>query len=505
MPDVSQRSLTISILRALPVVAALLLASAHSAVAEPFRIENWKVTGRPLDAHAVESDGGTWLAVISVDGMPPNEKRYVTLGRLDGPAPRQVEIPLSVVAVDFEELDASPGPEILTIERERLRVLGVDGSVRSTIPLEPSLPLPPRTRQLSRLDVLGDWDGRGRIEVLLPDLDGLRLVPLAEPQAAHGLSVAVTHVSKGIGGGPPQRSFWISELSWPRVTLGDVDGDGRQELWASDRFGVAWFQRGSNGLEAEPSDRKRFPPFSFDEELRHTANLLRAMATDFDSDGRSDLLVVRTAGTVSASRTHAALHRNRGGAVDPNAPPEAELTVKGGFGLIEPVDLDGDGSAELLQLEVGFGVMQMIRIFTGGRADVRLRLHSVTPEGEGLKLHETWSETITVPFDTEKSRVGTLLPKTDGDWNGDGLLDLVYGDGDQLAIRLAERGPEGVSFSQVYEADVKPSEGGLARDLDGDGFSELVLFDPLDRKGRVRILRNGRTLPGSPPQIGPRD
>lgn len=490
---------------ALSIALILGWAGAPTASAEPFRVETWSVPGRPLDAQTVVADGVTWLVVISVDGMAPAERRYLSIGQLGGAGPARIEIDSAVVAIDLAELDPAKGPEILTIERDRLRVVGMDGSERLEVPLEPSLPLPPRTRQLARLEVLGDWDGLGRLEALLPDLDGLRVVPLAEPAAAHGLSMAISHDAGGFGGGIPQRGFWVSELAWPRVILGDLDGDGAQELWASDRFGISWFRRGENGLDAMPASTKRFPPFSFEDELRHQANLLRADAPDFDGDGRSDLIIVRTAGTVTASRTHAALHRNRGGVLDPQSPPDAELRVEGGFGLIQPVDFDGDGAAELFQLEVGFGVLQMIRIFTRGHAEVRLRLHSVGSEGEGLALTETWSETITVPFDTATSRVGTLLPRADGDWNGDGAHDLIYGEGGKLSIRLAERGPNGVRFSAAHSSEIAPSEGGLSADLDGDGFSELVLWNPLDRTGEVRILRNQRKLPGSPPRIESRD
>ncbi len=156
-------------------------------------------------------------------------------------------------------------------------------------------------------------------------------------------------------------------------------------------------------------------------------------------------------------------------------------------------------------MEVAFGLIQMIRVYTRGRADVRLRLHTVRTEGEGLRLKETWSETISVPFDTTTVRVGTLLPRADGDWNGDGVVDLIYGDGRKLAIRLAERGPDGPRFGDVEAVEIRPSEGGLAADLDQDGFDDLVLWDPLDRKGRVRILRNRGVLPGSRSRIDARD
>ena len=270
--------------RLLLLILAIALGGAFSvpaSAAEPFALETWKVPGRPLSAHAIASSDGTWLAVISVQGAPPAERRYVTLGRLDHHEPVQVELSPAVVAIDLGELDPGRGPEILTIESERLRVLGIDGAVRLTVPVSPPLPLPPRTRQVARLEVLGDWDGQGRLEALLPDLAGLRVLPLAAPEAAHGLRTGLAHVSEGgFGGGLSQSAFWVSRLAWPRIALADQDGDGRDELWASDRFGLSVFARGPEGLDEEPIVRRAFPPFTFEEERRFQANPLRAEAAD---------------------------------------------------------------------------------------------------------------------------------------------------------------------------------------------------------------------------------
>jgi len=470
----------------------------------PFEVETWDIAGRVIDAQVTRADGQSWIVAVSVEGMPPDETRRLTIGRL-GEAPRILVLSARTLAFDIGDITPSPGPEILAITADALRVVTPDGRVLRTVALAPPLPFPPRTRQISRTPVLRDWDGLGRTEALLPDARGFRVVPLADPAAAHVLELDVLHEAEGAGIGALEPGPWRAQLTWPTAALADDDGDGIPEFHASDRFGLRVFRRGPGGLAARPEVRRRFPPFSFEEELRHVTNFLWARSPDLDGDGLADLVVHRTVGTLSGARAHAALYRNRGDGADPTAEPDAVLVTEGGFGDLRVEDLDADGSQELFETSVKFGLFQMIRIMTRGRADVGLALYEVSAAGDGLATHETWSATISVPFDTGKGRVGTLLPRTGGDWNGDGIRDLVYGEGDRLAVRLGERADDGLRFSDAIAIDVRPAEGGRTADLDGDGLDELMLWNPIAPGAGLRILRNRGQLPGSRPRLEPVD
>ena len=486
----------------------LVLAHAFASAAawgDAFTAERWEVPGRVLGAYAAPAGDANWLAVISVSGIAPNERRFVTLGEVGGAPPQRVAVSASFAAVDFADLDPAPGPELVLLERRSIRIVSADGTERLEVPLSPTLPLPWRTRGLSRVGLVGDWDGLGRQEALVPDLDGLRVVPLVPAGEAHGLRGQVLHESFGIEGNALDLAHWSARLTWPTVALADDDGDGILELHAADRFRLATYPRSARGLAAKPNDLRYFPPFSVEEELRANTNFLRAESVDLDGDGLSDLIVHRTVGTLSGARAHAALHRNRGGGADPTEKPDAELELTGGFGFASAVDLDADGSLELVQISVEFGVVQMIRIMTRGRADVDLAVHEVQRDGDRLQLVESWTATISVPFDTEKGRVGTLLPITSGDWNGDGRLDMVHGDGGGLALRLGREGSGGAAFGDKIPVPEAPAEGGMVADLTGDGLDELVLWNPISPDGEVRILVNRGQLPGTRAGFKPRD
>ena len=107
------------------------------------------------------------------------------------------------------------------------------------------------------------------------------------------------------------------------------------------------------------------------------------------------------------------------------------------------------------------------------------------------------------PFDFEDSRVLGVMPYTQADWNGDGLLDLCWGDGSgKLRFRLGERRDAGPGYGGVVAAVELPVSGDLvSADLDGDGLADFVAHDPLDLEGRVRIGLNRGALPGTRPGL----
>jgi hypothetical protein len=132
---------------ALPVLAVVLLAVPAVAQAPlPFELATWRAPGRVVDGFVARGeDGRETVFVISLDGAPPEDRRYVTaLPRDLAAAARPVEMPRTAVAVDAAELGLAPGPELVSLSAHELRVWSLDGEVLARHALEPALPLPPR-------------------------------------------------------------------------------------------------------------------------------------------------------------------------------------------------------------------------------------------------------------------------------------------------------------------------------------------------------------------------
>jgi hypothetical protein len=283
--------------------------------------------------------------------------------------------------------------------------------------------------------------------------------------------------------------------------LADDDGDGRHDLFAANRYELRVFRAVDGGLSPVPSRVRRFPAFSAEEERRRGASTLLTYVRDVDGDGRADLVVHRMVGELTRSRGTTSIHLNPGGGADPLGEPTARLEQAGGNSALRVADIDGDGRHEILEAYLGFGVVQAIRMLTVRRAELRLRVWAL-PEGGGAPV-ETWTDHVSFPFDFATSRVLGVMPFAEADWNGDGFLDLCWADGSgELRFRLGERRPAGAGFGRIGASLPLAVSGDLvAADLDADGLTDFVAWDPLDLEGRLHVGRNRGVLPGTPPAL----
>lgn len=471
----------------------------------PFAVSDWRVPGRAVDAFVARGeDGRDTVLAISLRGSPPAERRYLTGVPRDLAEPaRPVEVPRDVVAVDAAELGLAPGPELVWLSARELRVVSLHGETLSVQRLDPPLPLPPRTWELERIELVRDWDADGRLEALAPSAEGARLLPLSAGDEIQELALPLI----ADYGSPTLENYFrpgilAGIVSWPTFELADDDGDGRRDLFAIDRYQLRVFRATAEGLPREPTRVDSFPPFSQEEERRHRASTLLTFVRDLDGDQRADLVVHRMVGELARSRTTTTIHLNRGAGADPMAPPNARIERTGGNSVLRFEDVDGDGRVELLEAYIGFGVVQAIRMLTLRRAELRLGVLTLPVDGS-LAPTQTWSDYVSYPFDFSTTRVRGVLPFVEADWNGDGRGDLGWGDGSNLLrFRLGEARSAGPGFGPIVASVPLSLSGDLvAADLDHDGLPDFVAFDPLDGEGRLRVGRNRGVLPGTRPGL----
>jgi len=475
-----------------------------------FALETLRVPGRPLEATLAPAPDGRPpdLVVAAVEGTPPEEERRLVLFP-PPPAPRAPRPPASTVRApgdavffDVAELGPGPGPELVFVSDTALRIVNPRSGESREIALSPPLGLPPQTRNLTRLACVADWQGDGRPAALLPTATGARLVPLAGGEARALPLPLVAEYETRANAPPPHSGSMSAFVVWPELVRADDDGDGRLDLFALSRFGVAVHRLGPGGLSLAPTRWIPLRPFTPAEELRPRTTGLFLRVRDLDGDGRADLVVSRAVGTLLHSHSSTEVYRNPGDGVRLPAAPDARLGVDSGLATVELEDLDGDGRVELVQGSIAFGVMQVVRVLTTRRAQIEVRVYRLAAPGiAGATL--AWQGEISLALDLEQGRVSGLLPLVSGDWNGDGRKDLLVGtDRDTLAVYLGEATPQGPGFaSRAIEQTAPVAGNALVADLDGDGLEDLVMWDTRDVSGAVHVLRNRGSLPGTPASL----
>lgn len=494
--------------RSAAAVGALLALSASAE--EPFALQSIGFAERIVQAEIADLDGDARgdLVCIGLSGLPPAERRvvHVLYQRPDGSLPDAPDwsgaLPTGAAGYDLAPLDERPGAELVLLRRDRLTLLSWPERLHRRRDL-PTGPVP-------TLAVGVDDRGIDRLQLVQPGLaDAPRLV-------VPGLGFAALLTASGellarldVGARtnyflPPRPAPVFSEseaqiyYDHPRLVVGDVDGDGRGDLVSAGRYELRVFVQDAQGGFPERASRSvALGRVSAEDHMRN-AGSVRVDGADFDGDGRLDLLIASSSGTVFSSSTRTTLHLNRGGDWKLDA-PDQEFRRKGGLSATMLFDLDGDGRVELIDVHVPTGVLEVVEVLVTRAIDAQLSLYR---RGEGALFgSEPWHRRkLGVGWSLNTFRTLGFVPTLLADLNGDGLHDLLgSGDGDRLEIHLGDR-EQGLGARRSLQA---LDTGGRIRfgDLEGDGLADFVLYDPRRPDAPVRVLRNRGLLPGTRPSL----
>lgn len=502
----------------------LLMSLAATAGADPFRTRELIVPGRVLQVWGAQfgapcPSGGRNVFVLSVAGTAPHEQRRATAFPCAETWPEtgliapfwSVIVPNHVIGIDTAETSPEwPGDEMLWVSASGLQLRSGDGTdtVR-VVAGSAGLPLPDRTRSISRLPVAGDWNNDGSTSVLLPTSNGVRWIRLADG-AQRELALPIEADYRTASNAPPAGLPKLARvtLNWPELRRADDDGDGALDLFALWRFGVWVFRlsgdglttHGPDGIRIEPTRRSEFQPFDDKQEIRHEASSVQLFVNDMNRDGLADLVVDRTIGSMLNSSASTDVHLNDGSGVRLDNSPAARLETEGAIQGIDVVDLDGDGSSELFQTLLNFNAVQMLRFVVTGRTRVEFAVLALDPESE-TGFRKSWSDDVSLGIDWETGRITGLFPDLRGDWNSDGRPDLVYPSGEnEVAFRIGKPTDDGPGFSRPVAKQRFPLTAGKIwpEDLDGDGLTDMVAFDERDPAGEIFVLLNRGEIEGTP-------
>ncbi len=486
--------------------AAISAALALPAAAEdPFAIQKFALGARVVQADLVDLDGDARgdLLCTRIDGMPPEERRtlHVFYQRPDGTYAAEPDwstrLPSGSAAYDLSELDERPGAELMLLRSDRVTLLSLSGRELSSRDLAvgpaPTIGVITDERGIDRLRIARDGLADAP-RLLVPGFGTVTvLTPSGEVVGKLDVGARANYYTPRRPGPLVAESEVQIFFDHPRLSVGDVDGDGRGDIVSSNRHELRVFLQDAQGHFPQRATRQVALGLLAKEDHIRNSGIVRVDAIDLDGDHRLDLLISHLVGSVFSfsAPTTASIHLNRGGSWN-LAKPDQQIRAEGGLSGNAVIDLDGDGRVELIEARVPAGVLEVVEILVTREIDAEVSIYRFGEHSPfDAKPWHRWKLGVPFSFDTFRS-IG-FVPTLEVDLNGDGIKDLLgSGAGDRLEVRLGRDRPgyEKLDASQPLDT------GGRIRfgDIDGDRLTDFVLYDPRRPGTPVQVGRNRGVL-----------
>jgi len=487
----------------------LLLLSAPALARGPFENNLLSVPGRVNDVvvEDLTGDGLNDLLVVHVVGLPPREKRRISLflGPEQGPPSRKPDqtIPVAelTAAFDVADIDGKPGKELLLLDRRGLSVVPLtDGRLGEARRIfeAPTLAGGPEKGNLPRAAFSVPINGEDSEPALvLPDLGGvLYLAPGSfhagadkpDPQRLE-LELRYSYRSDFTSSAGPRGQVLTVRATVPGISVGDHDGDGNNDLFVlwSDEADV--FERDASG-RFKP---ERVAHYEFDVRTKEEKKLRNAgvvtQVTDLNADGVSDLLLSKTSGGFMDMKSWLYVYPGlRGGGY--GSKPSQTIKREGFTPVTVCTDLDGDEQDDLILASVEIGIFSLSQMLLKSSLTVNFDLFVIR---EGA-LPKNPTTTVEIPFRISFQRgadVQGAVPIFGRDFNGDGRPDLLHGRGvDALEIHLGDR-DEDELFQDHFRVRLKAPTSPWMRVGGGDKPGVVVYYRNIPKlDGKIFWFRN---------------
>ena len=464
--------------------------------------------GKILQVRAADLNGDrrSDLILVARTGLEPVFQRWIYVfaqtpdGAFTDQARTKHKVGDTVCAFDTADLAGNGSEQLLLLATDGLYAIEAPCSTGGMIKIldyRHAL-LFPDMSSLPYYDFVSDWKGDGSIWLMVPAFEEIRLVRLEDGKPAGEMEHVQTSIHYGMfasdGRGRGLSGMSIkSEATFPELMLDEFDGDGNVDLFAA--FGERmWVHRqdAQKRYSVEPDEKFLFQ-IKTEQEKVFRNSTARVAVYDLNGDRMADTVVNKFGGSLSKmkSTTHVYMGRSGGGYADA---PEFSLDAEGFAGLIYFPDVDGDGKRDLVIPKAGIGVMDIIRALLTKTVSVQYEIYlfqeeSIYPEKPDFTRRVTYG----VDYRAGITIFG-FVPRFDGDFDGDGRLDMFLGtDRDQAQVYLGVEKSEGLFASSPSAEVIVPASLYFDLvDLSGDGLTDFFVYYPLEPslEGELRVFVN---------------
>lgn len=494
--------------------------------ADPFFVQIIEVAERTVVAEIadLDGDGRSDLLQVVFAGIPPNEKRLIRVfyqraqGTIPGVPDLEVPLPGPAAAFDLANLRGDAGVELLLLTPKGVTIVSFDGLRAGQDPESRGIEIA-ELRVPGGLSVGAAEDERGLDRLPMVSLDFGEEPRLLVPGLGETFVLSAEgtlHARVRVGGranyiiAPPGPVLAESDVQLffdpSRVFVGDVDGDGLADIVGSTRHELRVFRgRPDGSYSLEPDEQIWLGLVSEADHIRGSG-AVRTAVRDIDGDGLLDLLITKSSGSILDANATSSIYLNRAGKWKLDE-PDGEVSIVEALSADQLLDVDADGRLELVQISFPMTVLELIEMFFSRSVDARFKVYALEEKNGKLRLGEKPRviKKISIPLDFKTGRPHGFTPTLDFDFNGDGKRDYLSStDGSALKIFLGgEKKPYARrDGEQSLETVGRVREG----DLNGDGLTDMVLYNPRKPGSHVFLLRNAGVLPGTPkasPELRP--
>jgi hypothetical protein len=388
--------------------------------------------------------------------------------------PGEIQLGDAISAIDIEDIDYDGADDLCAFDGAGMIVFrqGSDASFEKSRSIEfPSL-LPAAARQIAKVNWVGDISSDGRMDVVFPSADGLHLF-VQEDDGTFTKAKRYEVPMKASVNAEAGQGFVRYRL--PALEFSDFNNDDYADIGAYDFEQMSFFL----------TDGASLP------ERHVTAPLVQKFTKDFigptgfldlNADGVPEAVLV----LMSQKKNFQSEARIYFGKADLSYDTEPSNVYTGDTNVILPMfmDVTGDGKKEMLLQNINVGIGFFLNYFLRNRVRVDADLRKLGENGT-YEDNPLVSRAIYV----RASDTGTEPARGVGDFNGDGLDDLVVGiDEEHLAFFLSNT-KDYLPRRPTFELDV-PAYGKMKTlDLNDDSRTDIVILYPQeDRLNEAALI-----------------
>lgn len=485
-------------------IIVLFLAAAAVADDAIFDIRAISVSGRSVSAALADFDGDQRkdLMVVTINGLPPDETRTISvyLQQSDGVFPtapdHSLPLPQWSTFYDIANINDAPGDELVLLRPDGVTILSLADATGRQWDYPTSGP--------STVGVSDDERGFDRIRLVYYEFGDEPLILVPQIGVVSVLTTAGATVSRidvarrgnyfvvPASGPIAVESDIQLFLDSPKISAGDVDGDGRADIVTSTRHEIRVFLQSNNGTFSSEANTVRALGFVTQRDHIRGSGGVVTTPRDIDGDGRLDLMISHIEGSFSDATTSTFIFRNRDGGWNLDKPDDAFIN-EGALGSDLLVDIDQDERFELIRLQLKFSLLEIVELFLSSEVDSLLLIHRL--ESDGRYSTKPWVKrkiSTGISFDTFRSE--GFIPPVGLDINADGYVDIISSaNGKGIEVFL---GGGDKPFARRTAMQKFRTVGVITfTDYNDDGLPDFVLFDPQDYDVPIQVGLNLGQLP----------